>query len=186
MLKKFNNIINYTIVLAVLFLLMGIVLIIFPELSIITISYIISICLMVFGMILVIYSSDSFFINFLSFGILQIVLGVIILIYPNILTIIIPMVVGVWMILKSTLDFRLSLILKKIKNKNWIFVFILSILAIICGIILITNTQMGTITITVFVGIYLFAYSLTAIIDAIIFKKNINAIARELGYNKKD
>lgn len=186
MLKKFNHIINYIIVLTVLFLAIGMMLILFPEMSIKTISYVLSTSLIVLGAVLVIYSLDKLlFVDLFSFGLLQIVLGVIILLYPKILTTIIPIAVGVWMILKSSVDLRLSFILKKCKNRNWFYVTILSILAMICGIMLITNTEIGTITLTVVVGIFLCAYSLTAIVNTLIYKDNINDIAKELGFKNR-
>lgn len=185
MIKKFNNIINYTIVLEALFLLIGILLIIFPELSIVAISYVISIGLIVTGIFLIVYLADKlFFMNFFLFGVLQILLGVVILAYPKSFTIAIGIFVGIWMILKSITDFRFSLVLKKMKNKYWVYVSILSILAVICGIMLITNIEIGTITLTVIVGIFLFAHSLATIVDAIIFKRNVNDIVKELGFNK--
>lgn len=186
MLKNFNHIINYIIVLTVLFLIIGMMLILFPEMSITAISYVLSISLIVLGVVLVIYSLDKlFFMDLFSFGLLQVVLGVVILVYPKILTTIIPIAIGVWMIVKSSVDFRLSLVLKKCRNKDWYYVTILSLLAMLCGIMLITNTEIGTITLTVVVGIFLCAYSLTAIVNTLIFKDNINDIAKELGIKSR-
>lgn len=186
MVKHFNNIINYSVVLTILFFLIGVILILFPDMKILTISYAISILLILLGLVLAIYSMNKIYlINFLSFGVLQVILGTIILIYPYALITLLPIAVGVWMILKSTIDFRVSLILKKGKVKDWIYVAILSILAIICGIMLIVKTEIGTIELTVIVGIFLTAYSLTSIIDIAIFKENINTIAKQLGFVHK-
>lgn len=186
MLKHFNNIISYLVVLSILFLLVGMGLIIFPDLKILTISYAISILLILLGLILVIYSINKIYlINFLSFGVLQIILGIIILIYPFSLVTLLPIAVGVWMILKSTMDFRLSFVLKKAKVKDWIYAAMLSILSIICGIMLVIKTEIGTIELTVIVGIFLTAYSLASIIDVAIFKGNIEPLAKQLGFVKK-
>ena len=186
MLKQFKNIVNYSTVLTVLFFLVGVVLILFPKINILTISYVISILMILLGIILVIYSFDKIFLmNFMSFGALQIILGIIILIYPYALTTLLPISVGIWMILKSVIDFRVSLILKKAKVNDWIYVIILSVLAIICGIMVIIKTEIGTIELTVIVGIFLTAYSLTSIIDTVIFKENIDLIAKQLGYVHK-
>lgn len=184
--KHFDNIINYSIVLTILFFLIGIILILFPNMKILTISYAISILLIFLGITLVIYSFDKLYlINYLSFGVLQVILGGVILIYPYALTTLLPISVGVWMILKSTIDLRLSMVLKSCKVNDWIYVTILSILAIICGIMLIIKTQIGTIELTVIVGIFLTAYSLTSIIDIAIFKENINAIVKKIGFVPK-
>ena len=75
--------------------------------------------------------------------------------------------------------------LAKAKVNDWIYVIILSILAVICGIMLIVKTEIGTIELTVIVGIFLTAYSLTSIIDTVIFKENLDLIAKQLGYIHK-
>ena len=49
----------------------------------------------------------------------------------------------------------------------------------------IIKTEIGTIELTVIVGIFLTAYSLTSIIDTVIFKENIDLIAKQLGYIHK-
>ena len=186
MLKHVNNISNYSVLLTILFFLVGAILILFPDMKILTISYAISIIMILLGIILIVYSVNKLYlINFLSFGVLQVILGFIILIYPYALSTLLPIAVGVWMILKSTIDFRMSLILKNGKAKDWIYVAILSILAIICGIMLIIKTEIGTIELTVIVGIFLTAYSLTSIIDIAIFRENVNVIAKQLGFMHK-
>ena len=89
------------------------------------------------------------------------------------------------MILKSTMDFRLSLVLKKSKVKDWIYVAMLSILSIMCGIMLVIKTEIGTIELTVIVGIFLTSYSLASIIDIAIFKENIEVLVKQLGFVKR-
>ena len=181
-----SNIINYSVILTVLFFLVGVVLILFPNLDILTISYAISILMIVLGAFLVMYTMNKLsLMNFFSFGVLQIILGIIILIYPFALVTLLPISIGVWMILKSSIDFRLSLVLKSAKVKDWIYVAILSILAIICGIMLIIKIEIVTIELTVIVGIFLTAYSLTSIIDIAIFRENIDKMAKKLGYEHK-
>ena len=130
--------------------------------------------MIVLGAFLVMYTMNKLsLMNFFSFGVLQIILGIIILIYPFALVTLLPISIGVWMILKSSIDFRLSLVLKSAKVKDWIYVAILSILAVICGIMLIIKTEIGTIELTVILGIFLAAYSLASVIDCLIFKENV-------------
>ena len=89
-----------------------------------------------------------------------------------------PILIGIVMITKSSLDIRLSLSLKNIKGSNWLLLFICAILSVICGIIIIINPNLGSIAITTYVGIVLTIYSITNIIDTIIFKKYINDIVK--------
>lgn len=178
--KKFNNIINYLIVLAIVFFIIGFVSMWMPNIEIKTLSYLISVLLIVMGAFLVIYTINRIHLmSFLSFGVLQIILGFLILFYPSALNTLLPIALGIWMILKSTIDFRISLLLKKIKKSDWIYVAFLSALSIICGIMLMIKTEIGTIELTVILGVFLAAYSLSSFIDCMVFKENIKAIAKE-------
>ena len=184
--RQVNGIMNYSIILTILFFLVGIALIIFPQLDIVSISYSFSILMIALGAFLVLYTMNKLaFMNLFSFGVLQVILGVIILIYPGALVTLLPISLGIWMILKSAIDFRLSLILKEAKVKDWIYVAILSMLAVACGIMLIVKAEIASIELTVIVGIFLTAYSLTAIMDIAIFKENLEKIIKKISNEHK-
>ena len=109
--KKFNNIINYLIVVAIVFFIIGFISMWVPNIEIRTLSYLISVLLIVMGSFLAIYTINKIHLmNFLSFGVLQMILGILILVYPSALNTLLPISLGIWMILKSTIDFRISLI----------------------------------------------------------------------------
>lgn len=178
--KKFNNIINYLIVLAIVFFVIGFVSMWFPNIEIKTLSYVISVLLIVMGAFLVIYTANRLHLmSFLSFGVLQIILGFLILFYPFVLNTLLPISLGIWMILKSTIDFRIALLLRNLKKSDWFYVAFLSVLSIICGIMLMIKTEIGTIDLTVILGVFLAAYSLSSFIDCMVFKENIKVIAKE-------
>jgi len=137
------------------------------------------------GAFLVAYTMNKIHLmNFLSFGVLQIILGFLILFYPFTLHTLLPIALGIWMVLKSTIDFRISLLLKKLKKSDWIYVAILSILSVICGIMLMIKTEIGTIDLTVILGVFLAAYSLSSFIDCMVFKENIKELAKEFDFEK--
>ena len=168
--KKFNNIINYLIVLAIVFFIIGFISMWVPNIEIRTLSYLISVLLIVMGSFLAIYTINKIHLmNFLSFGVLQMIIGILILVYPSALNTLLPISLGIWMILKSTIDFRISLILKKARKSDWIYVAVLSVLSIICGIMLMIKTEIGTIDLTVILGVFLAAYSLSSFIDCMVF-----------------
>ena len=102
MLKKFNSFINMSIITAVLFLLLGGVIVIFPSTSLKIISYFLALILIIIGISLILKSTSSFvFSDFITSGILSLLLGIILLIYPKMLNIIIPIITGVWFIVSS-------------------------------------------------------------------------------------
>ncbi len=179
--KNFDSIIDYSLILTILFFIIGIVLIFFPQVTMTSISHVMSFCFITLGAILVFYSSkEILFMNFLSFGVLQIIIGFIMLVYPNILTTLVPICIGVWMILKSTVDFKYSLLLKKGKVKEWFYVSIMSILSIICGIMLIVKTEIGAFSPMVVLGLFLTANCLSAILDVYIFKDNARTLVTQI------
>lgn len=181
MLKKLNEFMMTSIITSILFLVVGIVFVINPEISLKTIFYIIGVFLIISGISFMLESSERLlFMSFLSMGVFQIVLGLIILIHPNLIKIIIPILIGTWIIIKSTIDLKFSFILKASNYQSWFFIFMFSILSIICGVIIIFNPEISTLAITKAFGLLVASYSVLNIIDAIIIKKNINTIAKEL------
>ncbi len=189
MLKKFNQIINEAIGISIIFLLLGIIFLIYPNISITVIAYLIAFILIGSGIYLIgleITNSTIFFPMDTFFnGIISVILGTIILIYPNIFQIIIPIMLGTYFIIDSIFKLKIVTFLRRIDNTSWIFTLLLTILSIICGIILIINPIDSSIAIALFAGITLIVYSITGIVDMILFKKNINDLVKEFKKNIK-
>lgn len=189
MLKKFNQIINEAIGISIIFLLLGIIFLIYPNISITVIAYLIAFILIGSGIYLIgleITNSTIFFpIDTFFNGIISVILGTIILIYPNIFQIIIPIMLGTYFIIDSIFKLKIVTFLRRIDNTSWIFTLLLTILSIICGIILIINPIDSSIAIALFAGITLIVYSITGIVDMILFKKNINDLVKEFKKNIK-
>ena len=180
MLKKFNGYMSIAICYLILFVLFGIILTIFPDISNLTISYIISIGLIVNGITLFFKNEKYLIIDFISLGVISLVLGLIMLLYPKIVITLIPIVVGTWMIVSSVFKIRLSLVLKDCQINSWVWTLLLAILTIICGILMIINPQIGASAITSFIGILMIIYSASSIVDLIIFKNNVNSIVKSI------
>ncbi len=189
MLKKLNQIINEAIGISIIFLLLGIIFLIFPNISIKIVAYLIAIILIGSGIYLTyleIYTKSFLLpIDTLLNGILSILFGIIILIYPDIFKIMIPIILGTYFILDSIFKLKLVILLKRIDNKSWIVTLLLTILSIICGIILILNPIDSSIALALFAGITLIIYSLSGIIDMILFKKNIHDLTKVFKENIK-
>lgn len=178
MLKKFNSVLNISILLTAVYALTGIVLVVFPSTSISVISYIVSISLIVVGIMFIVKNHNyDFLVDFLSIGIVLTILGIILLVYPKTLETFIPIVVGIEIIVNSIFKIRLSMLLKEFTN-DWLISFLLNILMIFCGVALIINPEVGALTITTFVGILLIVYSVSDLIEFIIFKRNVNDLVK--------
>ena len=180
--KKFDKLMNISLVTSIIFIIIGITLIFFTKISLEIIAYLISIILILNGVFNMIddYKQFKIFYFFDGFtsGLLSIILGIIILTNPNYFAILIPMIVGLWFIISSTFKLRMSLALKDTNNASWMITYILSLLTIISGLCLIFNPEVGALTLTRVVGLLSIIYSVCDIIDVIIFKKNIKAITK--------
>ena len=189
MLKKFNQIINEAIGISIIFLLLGIIFLIYPNISITVVAYLIAFILIGSGIYLIGLEFTNRIIFFpmdtLFNGIISVILGTIILIYPNIFQIIIPIMLGTYFILDSIFKLKVITFLRRIDNTSWILTLLLTILSIICGIVLIANPLDSSIAIALFAGIILIVYSITGIIDMLLFKKNIHDLVKEWKKNIK-
>lgn len=189
MLKKFNQIINEAIGVSIIFLLLGIIFLIYPNISIQVVAYLIAFILIGSGIYLIGLEFTNRIIFFpmdtLFNGIISVILGTIILIYPNIFQIIIPIMLGTYFILDSIFKLKVIMFLRRIDNTSWILTLLLTILSIICGIVLIANPLDSSIAIALFAGIILIVYSITGIIDMLLFKKNIHDLVKEWKKNIK-
>ena len=189
MLKKFNQIINEAIGVSIIFLLLGIIFLIYPNISIQVVAYLIAFILIGSGIYLIGLEFTNRIIFFpmdtLFNGIISVILGTIILIYPNIFQIIIPIMLGTYFILDSIFKLKFITFLRRIDNNSWILTLLLTILSIICGIVLIANPLDSSIAIALFAGIILIVYSITGIIDMLLFKKNIHDLVKEWKKNIK-
>ncbi len=181
MIKTFKKYINLAMVTCVLFLILGIIILVFPNFSMKFFSYSIACTLIIVGAYLLIDKSTSLFASsFFVTGLLSMLLGIVIFIYPESLSVIVPIMVGIWMIINAFYSVRISLILKSIDYSYWVLTILMSILGIICGIIMIINTKLGATVLTTYLGILLIAYSISVFIDLVVFKKNVKDIVKKI------
>lgn len=186
MLKKFNQFITTSIVISFFFLVLGIIMVIFPEVSFQTIAYILGIGLIISGIFFMLESSEKLmFMSFLSLGVLQICLGFIIILYPSTFKTLVPILIGLFIIVKAAMDCRISIVMRACNSNNWFIVLCLAILSIACGIMIILNPHLGSLALITAIGAIIIVYSISAIIDACIVKSNVKEITKYLGINKK-
>lgn len=178
--KEFNKYLNLSIVMSILFVILGIFLVISPESSINTIAYMLASFLLVYGTFNFI---DSFTINPIFFfmkmasSAISIILGIVIFLNPDIFKNLIPIALGIFFIINGIFKTRMSFIIKDISN-YFILSFISSILTIICGIILIINPSISAIMITTMIGIVTLVYAIFDIVDAFILKHKVKEISK--------
>lgn len=189
MIKKLNSFINSSICISIMFIIIGIIMVIMPKMSLEILGVILSVVLIINGVILMITDiklNNNFIpVDMLPASILSILLGIMMLIYPNILSIIIPLMLGTWFIMTSIFKIRLTLYLSKIQNTPWILLMLISILSIVCGFILILNPINSSVAITLFMGIVIIVYAISDITNMIVLKRNINKLTKYFKENIK-
>lgn len=182
MLKKVFNI---SIISSLLLFLFGLVLAVNAEGFIKSITVAIGVVLLLIGVFPVIdyfrYRKEGLGASVgLISGIFSIVCGLMLLINEDLLMILIPVFIGVWMIINSINKIQVSFEIKDLGEKSWIITFIYSILIIVLGGYFIVNPISGATTVTSFIGIILCIYAVLDIIDCIIIKVKVKSFKKEL------
>lgn len=175
--KYFNKITNGVIGISLLTILLGLLLIIFPETSIKTLGLISSIFLIIYGIFLIML--DIKFERLLApfdcllNGLLSIILGIFLLLRPDDISVVITTVLGIWIISSSINNIKTALFFRKIKDFPTIPLIFLNILDIALGILIALHPFDFIILITGYIGIILCVHACFNILDMIILKKSI-------------
>ena len=182
MLKKVFNI---SIISSLLLFLFGLVLAVNAEGFIKSITVAIGVVLLLIGVFPVIdyfrYRKEGLGASVgLISGIFSIVCGLMLLINEDLLMILIPVFIGVWMIINGINKIQVSFEIKDLGEKSWIITFIYSILIIVLGGYFIVNPISGATTVTSFIGIILCIYAVLDIIDCVIIKVKVKSFKKEL------
>ena len=180
MLNKLNKYLNSGIILTIVFLLVGGILIVKPDISFNIISYLIGASLIVSGIYLFIIDSkiNNIFINVFLYAILLTLIGILIILNPVTLKVILPIFLGLWFLISGIFKIRLDIYMKD--ESYFILSLITNIITVICGVILLINPVESVSAITISLGIIIVVSSISSLIDIIIFKKNINSVVKYL------
>lgn len=100
------------------------------------------------------------------------------MIYPKSFSLLIPIVLGIWIIADSLFKIRLSISLKDYDDTPWILLLILSIVSLICGIIFIIHPLASSSIITILFGSLIIVYAISDIVDMVMFKKYVDKIVK--------
>ncbi len=160
------------IVSSVLFVIFGLMLMIFPEISLSTIGTLIGCVMIVFGIFKVIgyFSKDLFRLAFqydLAFGILLGVLGVIILMRPEKMMSFLCVALGIAILTDGLFKIQIAVDSKTFGIGRWWLIMIAALLTVSIGLMLIFRPADAAITITMMVGIALILDGLMSLITVL-------------------
>lgn len=173
-LKK-TTISNITI--AIVFLLLGMMLAFKPDFTVSIIINVLGAIFVGYGVLRVInyYNNkkENSTLNYdLLAGIVGIVLGIAIITFGKTVIALFRIIIGIWIIYSAILRFELTFALKKAKSNSWIYVCVLAVLMLICGLYITFNSNAIISTI----GIVVIVYSVIDLIENIIALRNMKNI----------
>ena len=106
------------------------------------------------------------------YGIICIISGIFFIEKPEIIGSIIPVVMGIGIIISSSLKIQQSFNLKSLNSSYFFWSFVTALLSLICGVVLLFNPFKGAVIITKVIGIFLAIYAVLDICNTIVLKKS--------------
>ena len=177
MLEIVKRELNISIISSIIYIILGIVIVANPQITLSIISITVAVLSIIYGVIIsIINIANIKEEGGLVFGILLIVLGISLLIYPNSLSILISLGLGIWFISSSVNRIKFAVVLKDVKEFNWLIILFSAIITLLIGISFIFIPLISAITITTIGGILMIAYSICDIFEIVFIKRNIKVI----------
>lgn len=157
-------------------IILGTLLFLYSELTIVSISYVVGGLLVAIGVLALIKFVNNLNKNIkneldIIYGIGTVVLGIIVISNPKAIASIIPFVLGIIIIINSSAKLQYSLELRKTKNELWTSTMIIAIFTLTCGIFLVFNPFSGAEFLTKVVGAILFTYGILDLISSLRIRK---------------
>lgn len=181
-----NKFTNSVIIVSIISIILGLLFIIYPDISIKTIGLLIATYMLIHGIIICIFNFQTrklfYPVDSLFIGLISIMLGVIILLKPTNLTILLTIILGVYILSNSITNIRIAIDLKG-EDIPWIMMLIIGIIDLLAGIIIIINPFEASISLTIFIGIMLIVHAICNMIDIFTLKLNIKKIKKYLETN---
>lgn len=181
MLNILKKELNFSIITSLVYIVLGGIIIFNPVTTLNIVGKIISILAIIYGIIIsIINIANLKEEGNLSFGILLIIMGVALLIYPNSLSILLSLGISIWVISSSVSRIKFAILIKEVKDVNWVGILVSAIITLIIGIAFIFTPLSTAVEVTIISGILMIAYALFDIFEVVSVKRNINKIEKVL------
>lgn len=146
------------VALSALFVLLGVCLLIWPDISAVTLCYVFGSVLILYGVakLLGYFCEDPYRLAFqfdLAAGILTVVVGALFLLHPDNIIRMLPTVTGLFILLESVLKLQTAFDAKRFGMRRWWLILIASIAAAACGILLLVYPFESVLLLTRIMGI---------------------------------
>ncbi len=139
------------------YVILGVIFLVWPQLSLMTLCYSFGILTIVYGIVHLIgyFVRDrmiSVFRYDMVIGIIGVALGILILIRPQYIISILPILLGLFIILSSIMKVQNAFDLKRIDYPRWWLVLVFAAVSIALGLVLIWNPFAAASTLMMFIG----------------------------------
>ena len=169
-----KNFTNYVIILSLLAIVLGIVLVAYPGMSLAALGIAVAGYLILHGIVLIILDVKAWrlYIPFegLLQGILSIILGVLLAKNPESIEAYIGIALGVWIIVSSFSGIKLACALRR-TGAPWVFMIVMNVISIVIGCLVLYSPVLSALSLTVWLGSVLIAYSVINLIYMLVVKK---------------
>lgn len=177
---KWNVIIS-----SVVYVALGVILLIWPEMTAKNICYVVGVISIAIGIVNLIdyirkdYSVDAYRYN-LVYGLVFVLLGIVIFVKVETVISIIPFLLGFAVTISGLLKFQNAVDLVRMKYSGWCIVMIVSILNIAFGVVLIMNPFASAMVLFICIGIGMIYSGVSDLIATIMLSRSIKTVSREL------
>ena len=173
--KKF---ITSNIITSVIFIILGVIIAIFPETTINIFSYTAGAIMLLYGLYLLITgrrgSFDPFGFSFI--GVALVIFGIKSFISPITTASFLPTILGIWFISASISKLQLSASLRKLNRTLFITSLVLAFISILIGIYFVSSPLAATASLMTLLGILLAIYAASDLANMIIFRINLGKL----------
>ncbi len=184
----FKKITTSILISSVVAFIIGLVMVIVPNMSLQVIGIVIGIYAIVHGIALITlnFMAHNVYIPFYGImsGLLSIIVGLILVAMPNVISTIFAIALGIWIILSSVNVISIAITTRKTVS-NWYLWLLLGVIDLICGIIILFNPFASSISLVVLCGIIIMVHSIVNIVDMIIIRNNVKDIEKAVEANIK-
>lgn len=175
----YNRMIIYSLLTAILAILVGLTLIFLPSVSNKIVGIIMGVVILIFGINAVYkyFHRDGAKIYSLNivFGVLYSILGVVIILYPFSVMEFVTVCLGIFIIINGATKINYGIWLKKGNEDSWLVTLVTGIFLVIIGIMLVFN-PFASLTLTQLCGAFLIIVGILNVSDTILFKKRAKEI----------
>ena len=175
----YNRMIIYSLITAILSILVGLVLIFLSAVSNKVVGIIIGVVILIFGINAVYkyFHRDGAKIYSLNivFGVLYSILGVVIILYPYSVMEFVTVCLGLFIIINGATKVNYGLWLKRGSEDSWLVTLVTGIFLVVLGIMVVFN-PFSAFTLTQLSGAFLIIVGILNVSDTILFKKRAKEI----------